>query len=171
MRVALAVFGVVAIVAYAVLGAFIMNDWAVVAASGRPLDETIAAMRAAGEPYRTTPGFLFAILGVILALAWGLLVLHPLIRLPVWAAVIFWGIILAFGAPAYFFAAFANLNSVGDVFSDWDAEAAFAVEAPLYAVSGVAVLVVIAAAGAAAIAAVVRGVVRRRRADRGVPAA
>jgi len=162
-RVALTALGVAAIVAYAVLGAFIMNDWAVVAASGRALDETIAAMGAAGESYTTVPGIVFATFGVILALGWLVLVLHPRTTVPGWIAVVVWGGVLALGAPAYFISAFGNLNSVGGTFASWNAEAAFALEAPLYAVSGAAVLVVMTTAGIAAIVAVARSAALRRR--------
>ena len=55
-----------------------------------------------------------------------------------------WAGIVALGAPAYFFTSFANLNSVGDTYFDWNAEAAFALEAPLYLASGIAFLIAMA---------------------------
>ena len=51
MRILLTLLGIVAIVIYSVLGAMLMNDWAVVAASGVPLDTTIADMDSADQPY------------------------------------------------------------------------------------------------------------------------
>lgn len=150
MRTLLSVLGVSAIVSYAVLGAMLMNDWAVVAASGAPLGTTIADMDAAGQPYSIVPGIGFAAAGVLLALAWGAMTVRPNStrpggRMSSRASTALWGGILALGAPAYFFASFGNLNSVGDTYVDWNSEAAFALEAPLYVVSGIAFLVAVVA--------------------------
>jgi hypothetical protein len=137
-RLVLTVLGTAAIVAYAAWGCVLMNDWAVVAASELPLDRTIRDMTAAGQRYTTLPGTIFAAVGGLLALTWGALVLHPRFATPAWAALSLWTAILAFGAPAYFFASFGNLNSVGDTYVDWNGVAASGREHPLYLVSGFA---------------------------------
>lgn len=121
-----------------------MNDWAVVAASEMPLETTIADMHAAGQNYSTIPGFVFAALGLLLGLLWGVTTLFRRTTLPNWAAVSLWAGIITLGAPAYFFMSFSNLNSVGDTYFDWNSEAAFALVAPLYIASGLAFLVVVA---------------------------
>ncbi|WP_038470234.1 hypothetical protein [Arthrobacter sp. PAMC 25486] len=144
MRKLLTLLGIVAIIVYSILGATLMNDWAVVAASGMPLETTIADMDAAGQAYTTTPGFVFAGLGILLALAWAAMTLVRHTSLPNWAATSLWAGIIVLGAPAYFFTSFANLNSVGDTYYEWNAEAASALEAPLYMASGIALLIVIA---------------------------
>ncbi len=101
-------------------------------------------MNTAGQPYRTVPGYLFAAFGVLLALTWAALVLHPRIVLPDWGALTIWATILAFGAPAYFFGSFANMNNVGDTYYDWNREAVFALESPLYLISGAALILAVA---------------------------
>lgn len=159
MRAAITLVGLAVVSAYAILGALLMNRWAIVAASGVPLDATIAAMDAAGQPFTPAPGFIFAALGLLLALAAAALTLHPRSNMPHWASIAVWAGILALGAPAYFFSAFANLNSVGDTFYDWNAAAAWALEAPLYLSSGIAFLI----AGAALVTAAVSAVMSQRR--------
>lgn len=144
MRILFTLLGMVAIIVYSLLGATLMNDWAVIAASEMPLETTIADMDAAGQTYTTIPGFVFAVMGILLALAWGVTTLFCRSALPNWAAVSLWAVIVTLGAPAYFFTSFANLNSVGDTYFDWNAEAAFALEIPLYMLSGLAFLVVVA---------------------------
>lgn len=153
MRPLLVILGAATIGAYAVLGALLMNDWAVVAASEVPLETTITQMRAANQPYSTIPGIGFAVLGGTLALTWSVLTLRPRNRLPIWASVSLWAGILALGAPAYFFASFGNMNSIGDTFDGWNMTAASALEVPLYLISGGAVLVAIAAIVTAVIGA------------------
>ncbi len=145
MRPLLVILGVVSIGAYAVLGAFLMTDWVLVAASEVPLETTITQMRAANQPYSAVPGIIFAVLGGALALTWGVLTLRPRNRLPNWAGVSLWAGILAMGAPAYFFLEFGNMNSIGDTFDNWNTRAAAALEVPLYLISGSAVLIAIAA--------------------------
>ncbi len=144
MRILLTILGIVAIASYSVLGAMLMNDWAVVAASGVPLDTTIADMDSADQPYSAVPGFVFAALGILLALAWGVMTMLRRTALPKWATGSLWAGILTLGAPAYFFTSFGNMNSVGDTYVDWNSEAASALEAPLYMVSGIAFLVAVA---------------------------
>lgn len=144
MRVLLTLLGIVAIIVYSLLGATLMNDWAVVAASEMPLETTIADMDAAGQGYSTIPGFTFAAMGILLALTWGGTTLLRRTSLPIWATVSLWAGIIALGAPAYFFTSFANLNSVGDTYVDWNAEEAFALEAPLYLASVIAFLIAVA---------------------------
>lgn len=144
MRILLTLLGIVAIVVYALLGATLMNDWAVVAASERPLEATIADMHAAGQNHSMIPGFVFAALGLLLGLLWGVTTLFRRSALPNWAAVSLWAGIITLGAPAYFFMSFGNLNSVGDTYFDWNSEAAFALVGPLYMASGLAFLVVVA---------------------------
>lgn len=140
MRLPLVVLGTAAIVVYSVLGAFLMNNWAVVAASGIPLDATIAELSAAGQPLDVVGGIVFAAIGAMLALAWGAMALLKRGAMPGWAAFVTWCAIVAMGAPAYFFGAFGNLNSVGDVIYGWDSDAANGIAAPLYIVSGVAAM-------------------------------
>jgi hypothetical protein len=138
--------GVIIVVGYGVVGALLMNEWAVVAASGVPLEETIAAMDAAGQPYSTVPGLVFVLVGALLAVVWAILTSALSVDVTsVAISVAAWAAIIAFGAPAFFFASFSNMNSVGDTFFDWDAEAAFALEVPLYLVSATSVLVGIVA--------------------------
>lgn len=144
MRILLTLLGIVAIIVYSVIGATLMNDWAVIAASEMPLETTIADMDTAGQTYTTIPGFVFAVMGILLSLVWGVTTLFRRSAIPNWAAVSLWAGIVTLGAPAYFFTSFSNLNSVGDTYFDWNAEAAFALEAPLYIVSGLAFLVVVA---------------------------
>lgn len=144
MRILLTLLGIVAIVSYSILGAILMNDWAVVAASGVPLGTTIADMDAADQPYSAVPGMVFAGLGILLAFVWGVTTMLRRTALPNWATVSLWAGILTLGAPAYFFTSFANLNSVGDTYVDWNSEAAFALEAPLYMASGIAFLIAMA---------------------------
>lgn len=128
------------IVAYAIVGALLMNDWAVVAASGLPLDATIRAMAEAGESYSSVPGLVFAGAGLLLAVLWGVVTARTAVGAP-WAATTLGAAILVGGAPAYFYASFYNLNSVGDTFVDWNADAAWAIEAPLYWTSAAALIV------------------------------
>lgn len=145
MRILLTLLGIVAIVAYSVLGALLMNDWAVVAASGMPLDTTIADMKVADQQYSSVPGLVFAALGILIALVWGATTVWRRAILPNSAALSLWAGIIALGAPAYFFTSFTNLNSVGDTYVDWNSGAAFTLEAPLYATSGFAFLIAMGA--------------------------
>lgn len=135
MRVPLTLLGALVIAAYAVLGAWLANDAAVAVGSGLPLAEAIAAMKAAGQPYSPLPGVLFAVSGLLLALTWAVCALHPKLRPSRSASIVQWAGILALGAVAYCYASFANLNSVGDTFHDWNADAVWRLEAPLYLVS------------------------------------
>ncbi|WP_449282281.1 hypothetical protein [Leucobacter sp.] len=134
-RALLVSLGVAGLIVYAILGALLMSDWAVTAASGVPLEQAVAAMDAAGQPYGVWAGIGFATIGILLALGWAALALLSREKQPGWVLLLLFGCILAAGAPAYFFASFGNLNSVGDTFVDWDADAAFALELPLYLVS------------------------------------
>ena len=156
MRTLLTLIGIAAIVIYSVLGMMLMNDWAVVAASGFPLDRTIADMKARGELYTAIPGYGFAASGIALALVWGLVTIIRPMAMPVWATVLLWAGILSLGAPAYFFTAFSNLNSVGDTYYEWNAEAAFALESPLYAASLIAFVIAVGTAAVALTMAAVR---------------
>lgn len=147
MRLLLTILGTIAIIAYAIIGALLMSRWTVSIAANVPLDTAIEEMASAGQPYSTVPGIVFASLGVLLALLWAVAALpRRRAQTPAWAAVAVWAGILTLGAPAYFLASFSNLNSVGDTFFDWNSEAVFAVEAPLYLVSGLALIIVLAAA-------------------------
>lgn len=139
MRKLLATIGATIIVAYAACGALLMNNWAVTAASGLPLDETIAEMAAIDQAYDSLGGWIFAAIGTALAIAWLVPVISASRKLPAWAAIGSWSLVIALGAPAYFFASFANMNSVGDTFADWNAGAAATLEAPLYIASIVSV--------------------------------
>src|SRR5690606_3737634 len=142
MRVALTLLGVAGIVSYAAYGALLINDWAVIAASGLPLAETISAMDAARPPYSAVAGFVFAGLGIVFAAGWAVMALIPRRRTR-GESLVAWAGIIALGAPAYFSASFGNLNSVGDTFPEWDAAAAFSLAAPLYAASAVAFVVAV----------------------------
>lgn len=143
MRIGVIIFGVVAICMQALFGAFLMNEWAVTAASELPLEETVAEMRRAEQNYSKNGGIVFASLGVVLALGWGFLVSQRRFIASNWAALSSWGAIIALGAPAYFSFSFANMNSVGDTFYDWSSDAAFALEVPMYVASGIAALVAV----------------------------
>lgn len=120
-----------------------MSNWAVAAASQVPIATAIADIQAANQPYSTVPGIIFAILGTLLALGWGALMLLRRSPLPLRAGVSLWAAIIMLGTPAYFFASFSNMMSVGDTYYDWNSEAAFALEAPLYIASGIAVLLLL----------------------------
>jgi len=145
MRVLLVCLGATAIFAYSVLGALLMTRWELEAASGVSFDETVARMEAADEAKSDVPGICFAIFGVILSIAWVAASVNPRLRLPGWFSLSAWGAIVAFGAPAYFFLSFGNMNSVGDTFYDWNASAAFALVSPLYVLSGVGVIIAVTA--------------------------
>ncbi|MFT3877711.1 MAG: hypothetical protein QM708_15015 [Propioniciclava sp.] len=178
MRLMLTILGVASVIAYALLGAGLMTNWAVVAGSEVPLDEAIAAMRAANQPYSTASGVIFAGVGTALALAWAAAVLRSRTKISGWGAVTLWAGIIMLGAPAYFFASFGNMNSVGDTFYDWNSEAAWATEQPLYMISGAATLIAAIALCAAvsrasrepATASDRRGVAGIPRSDFGAPA-
>lgn len=163
-RIMMTALGTLAVLVYAAYGAFLMNEGEVVAASERPLQETIAAMEAAGQPYTPVPGIIFAALGAGLAIGWAVLTLAPRVRLSGWFSLSILGAILACGAVAYFFTSFANMNSVGDTFADWNADAAFALAVPLYLASGIAALASIVALTVGVVQAV-----RRRPSSGSVP--
>ncbi|MBN9612186.1 MAG: hypothetical protein J0H64_01745 [Actinobacteria bacterium] len=161
MRIGLTLLGLVAIAVYAVAGALLMNDWAIVAASHLPLSESLEAMSAADQPHSFFAGIIFAVMGGACATAWAVLTLLPRVGLPAWASLALWAAILVLGAPAYFIFSFGNMMSVGDTFYDWDSDAAFALERPLYLIS----LVALAVCAAALLAPVLRHVVRRKPAS------
>lgn len=140
MRLTLILLGFFSVVAYAVFGAIIANNWAVTAASGVSLDETIAAMAKAHQPYSPVPGYVFLGLGVALAVGWALLALRRR-STPTWLVIALWALILTAGAAAYFLASFSNMMSVGDTFPLWNHAAALRFEAVLYLVSSVAGIV------------------------------
>lgn len=135
--------GMAAIMLFGLWGAVLMSNWAIVAASGIPLGATIDAMGRENQPYSVLPGVLFGAFGAALALAWGRLMWDRSLKIPAWAGLTLWFAIVALGGPAYFFASFSNLNAVGDTFYDWNAEAAFAREAPLYLVSATAAVLMV----------------------------
>ena len=122
-----------------------MTNGEITAASGVSLAESIAEMQAAGQPYSVVPGVVFAVAGGLLAIAWAAATLAPALSPSGWSALAVWAAILAFGAPAYFFASFGNMNAVGDTFYEWNAEAAFRLVVPLYLTSAVAALVAVIA--------------------------
>lgn len=146
MRILITALGSIVILAYAVLGALLMTRWELTAASGLSIEETVAEMQAAGQPYSLVAAVFFAICGMLLSLAWAVITLAPAIPFTGWFSAAVWGAILALGAPAYFFASFGNMMSVGDtLFSDWNPDAAFALVAPLYLLSGLGALIAVAA--------------------------
>lgn len=141
--------GVLFIVVYSVYGMLVINDFAVVAASSFPLEAAISQMEAAGQPHSNVGGYLFAGFGILLALVWSLLVGQGESDFSPFASIVAWAGILFLGAPAFFFTAFGNLNAVGDTFYDWNPDAAFAYEWPLYLASGLAVLIILGSVFAA----------------------
>ncbi|MEZ5160812.1 MAG: hypothetical protein R2709_08810 [Marmoricola sp.] len=122
MRKLAVTLGAGVILAYAALGALLMSRWELEAASGLPIKDTVAAMAADEQSYSVIPGVVFAVIGGLLAIAW--------LRIPrlagslVGSAALWAAINTRSGAPAYFFASFGNMNSVGDTFYDWDSQAA-----------------------------------------------
>lgn len=151
MRPLMILCGFLLVVAHSVYGAIAMNDPAVAAASGVPLDTAVADMVAAGQVYSTIPGLVFAAVGCVLAVAWLILAVGPGREMSGWMLAAVWGAFMALGAPAYFLASFGNLNSVGDTYADWNAEAAWAWELPVYLLSGMAGLLMLLALGWAAV--------------------
>lgn len=141
MRILSLTLGVIAVISYAVCGALTANDWAVTAASGHPLEQTIADMAAAKQGYSVIPGIAFAVIGSALGVAWAIFLLGRGRTLAPWAGIALWSAIIAAGAPAYWVASFGNLMSVGDTYVDWDAQAALRYEAPLYLASALAAIV------------------------------
>ncbi|UUX58909.1 hypothetical protein [Glutamicibacter halophytocola] len=150
---------------YAVAGLLLMNNWAVVAASHRPLDEAVSAMDVAKQDYSPLGGVAFAALGLLLASAWAWTALSKRFSTDPWIASALFSLILVLGAPAYFFASFANMNSVGDTFADWDAEAAAALELPLYLLSIGAMVLLFMLLAMPLFRAIIRGCSRSRRAS------
>ena len=145
MRVLFAILGAGVIFAYSVLGAVLMTRWELEVASGLPLEDTVAEMIAAGQSYDVAAGVIFGALGGLLAIGWLVGTLGHRFGLSGWFSASLWGGIIAFGAPAYFFASFGNMNSVGDTFYDWNSQAAFEVVSPLYVLSGAGALFAIVA--------------------------
>lgn len=143
MRKLLVWCGVAAILCYAAIGAWMMLDWEVVAASGLPLPEAIEQIEAGGETYEIWPAIVFAIAGVALGFGWALVVLRNRPQVSARAALGGWGAIMGLGALAYFYSSFSNLMAVGDTIEDWHSEAAFAVASRLYLASAVAVAIAV----------------------------
>jgi len=140
MRYVLVLSGAAIIIAYSLYGMFVINDFAVAAASGVHIETAIAELRAAGQTYSKLDGIGFAAIGILLAVAWSLLAIMGRKNYRGHTLLLFWAGILFLGAPAYFFAAFGNLNSVGDTFYGWYPEAAFEYEWPMYLASALALL-------------------------------
>ena len=153
----LTVVGAAVIVAYGVLGALLMTRWELAAGSGLPPEETIARIEAAGESFSEAPGVFFAVVGVLAALAWAAATLARATRGSGLGSLAAWGVIVALGAPSYFFWSFPNMMSVGDTFDPWHPDAAFALVSPLYVVSSIGALI--------GMAAVVAGVIRSPRGE------
>lgn len=143
MRPLLFTLGSLAIVAYAGVGAALMNSWAVTAASGFPLDRTIIDMAAAGEPYSAVPGYFYFGFGVLLAVVWGTVSLNRNFSISGPATLSLWAWTLTVGAPAYFMFSTWNLMSIGDTYYDWNSDAAGSLSVPLYVVSGVAFVIAV----------------------------
>lgn len=142
MRIAIAVAGSLLILAFGVFGLTVMNDWGLVAASHEPLDRTLDAMRRAGQDRALVPGGVFIVLGVAAASGPAFAALQSS-ALPSWALAAIYLAMLVLGSPAYFMLSFANLNSIGDTYADWDAEAVHRLEAPLYLTSLGAMIVLV----------------------------
>jgi len=140
MKKLLVTLGFLIIAGYSVTGLMLMNHWALVAASHQPLDATIAAMNAADQHYKLAGGVVFLVLGLLLAGAWAWIALSKKLSMKPWLQAVIWSLILTLGAPAYFFASFANMNSIGDTYADWDMDAAAALERPLYLASAAAMV-------------------------------
>lgn len=145
MQGVLIALGTAFMVAYAVIGGLMMTRWELEAASGVSFEETMARMRSADEAASAVPGFVFAALGVLLALAWALMASVRRAQFSGWFLLVAWGGLVALGAPAYFVASFGNMMSVGDTFYDWNSEAAFALVSPLYVASGLGAIVAVVA--------------------------
>lgn len=143
MRPLLIRLGCLAIITYASVGAALMNSWAVTAASGFPLDRTMADMAAAGEPYSAIPGYFYFGFGVLLAVVWGTATLIQRFSVTAPAALSLWAWALALGAPTYLLFSTRNLMSIGDTYYDWNPEAAGSLSVPLYVISGVAFVIAI----------------------------
>ncbi len=145
MRLLLVLFGTLTIIAYAGFGAILMNNWAVTAASGFPLEPTMTDMAAAGEPYSAIPGYFYFTIGVLLAITWASLALKRSAPLAGSAALAIWAGVLTPAAPAYFMFSTRNLMSVGDTYWEWNGEAAFALSQPLNIISVIAAVVTVVA--------------------------
>lgn len=159
MRPILTVLGTCGIAAYALFGAALMNDWAIVAASGLPLDATVTEMALAKQSYSAIPGIVFAVAGILLALGWAAVTLARRVQIPWWGSLAIWAAIITFGAFAYYFSSLGNMMSVGDAFYEWDSEAAWSLQAPVYLVGGIAFLVSVGAL----ITGIVQGVTAKLR--------
>lgn len=134
--------GALVVVAYAVWGMVVINNLGLVAGSGLPLDETLAAMELAEQPASMIPGYVFLIVGLATAAFWALNSLLSRRRSST-QVVVGWCVALTLGAPFLFSSGFWNLNSLGDTFYDWHMEAVAALERPLYLVSGLSLIVLV----------------------------
>ncbi|MBK0417985.1 hypothetical protein JD276_02910 [Leucobacter sp. CSA1] len=164
MRFLGASLGLALVCVYAVLGAFTINDWAVVAASGVPLERARAAMTAEGQPYSAAPGVAFAVAGVLLGAAWAA-VTGAVRAIPGWGCSAGWCALLMLGSPAFFAAGFSNMMSVGDTFVDWRPDSARAIERLFHlssAIAGILLLGILAATAG-------RALLRARRRAPGAP--
>lgn len=142
MRIAIAVAGSLLVLAFGSFGLMVMNDWGLVAASHEPLDRTLDAMQRAGQDRALVPGGIFIALTVAAAAGPAFAALKSS-ELPSWALAAISLALLVLGSPAYFMLSFANLNSIGDTYADWDSEAVHRLEAPLYLTSLIAMIVLV----------------------------
>lgn len=112
----IAVIGVLLVAAYAALGALqilVLNP--VAAAPGLTLDEIHAALAAADESVSPVPVVIFVCFGLLLASAVGVFSIAARSASPPLVAILML-LILAFGAPAYFAAAFSTGMALADTF-------------------------------------------------------
>ena len=142
MRIAIAAAGSLLVLAFGIFGLLVMNDWGLVAASHEPLDRTLDAMQRAEQDRALVPGGIFIVLAVAAAAGPAFAALISS-ELPAWALAAIYLALLVLGSPAYFMFSFANLNSIGDTYADWDSEAVQRLEAPLYSTSLGAMIVLV----------------------------
>lgn len=113
---AIALVGTTLVVLYAAFAALqilVLNPLAAV--PGRSLAEIQADMAAAGEPTGAVPAFIVLGIGVALALAFLVVVFWRGEARP-GAALLGYALLLACGAPAYFFASFGAGMSLADTY-------------------------------------------------------
>lgn len=109
--------GVLVAAAYAWIGAMQILIWNPMAAvPGMTLDEIKAAMSAADEPLAEASVYVWAAIGVCLALAVGICGVLKVPDLP-WTIARWFLVILILGTPTYFFASFSPGMSIADAFA------------------------------------------------------
>lgn len=109
--------GVLVTGAYAWIGAMQILVWNPMAAvPGMTLDEIKTAMSAANEPLAEAHVYVWAAIGVCLALGFGMYGVLKVPDLP-WTIARWFLVILVLGTPTYFFASFNPGMSIADAFA------------------------------------------------------